>query len=96
MYEIALISVALMAIANLLCFVILTDLIKEIDEMLRDIYRVTIKRQTIQEIAAKVEKEARELFESEARDCEVLRGVKELTFGTFEFESIEPVKENAK
>ena len=65
MNEIALISVALMAIENLLCFVILTDLIKEIDEMLRDIYRVTIKRRTIQEIAEQAAREARELFPCE-------------------------------
>lgn len=41
------------------------------------------------------EKEARELFESEARDCEVLRGVKEISLGTFELESIETIKEKA-
>lgn len=62
MNEIALISLALMAISNLLCFVILTDLIKEIDAMLRDIYRVAIKRRTIQEIAEQAAREARELF----------------------------------
>ena len=62
MYEIGLIAVALMAITNVLCFVILKDWIKEIDEMLRDIYRVTIKRRTIQEIAERAAREGRELF----------------------------------
>ena len=62
MYEIVLISVALMAFSNLLCFVILTDEIKEIRAMVKEIYWITNRRKTIQEIAAKVEKEARELF----------------------------------
>lgn len=39
------------------------------------------------------ETEARERFERESCDCEVLRGVKELTFRTFELESIEKIKE---
>ena len=62
MNEILLIAVALMAISNLLCFVILTDEIKELRAMLKDIYRVVIKRRTIQEIAEQAEREGRELF----------------------------------
>jgi len=69
MYEIGLIAVALMAITNVLCFVILTDLIKEIDGMLRDIYRATIKRRTIQEIAEKAAREGRELFPCDCDLC---------------------------